>query len=184
MSRGAHLTPCEADRIRRLAATGMPRNMIARTVNRSRNLVWRVLTGRRISQPVMLERHDCKPLHQVALATRNDIRLETRIASLGVEQEVPPMKSAARSFIDTLAEHFQGGRKPSERALADLERELVADGYTVEVLDRAARDMLRTRYARCFPSVAECLSACIVAHEQLSAGAAAAKNADSEKEAA
>lgn len=78
-------------------------------------------------------------------------------------------ETAARAFIETIAEHFKGGRKPSTRALADLERELIADGYSADVLERAARDMLRTRYARSFPSVAECLAACQVAKGQLRA---------------
>lgn len=72
-----------------------------------------------------------------------------------------------QTFINTLIEHFKSGRRPSEKALADLARELVSDGYDQTILDRAARDMIRTRFVKSFPSVAECLAACRVAQGQL-----------------
>lgn len=167
----------------RLHALGMPPTEIARTVGRSRNLVWKVVTGRRSTQ-VWRNAH-ALPLSTVgALETCFALSLETRSSSSGVSEEGSPMTiSTVRSkFIDTILEHFKSGRRPSERALADLEREIVSDGYDDAVLERAARDMIRTRYTKSFPIVAECLAACRVAQGQLRA--AAAKKADNEREAA
>lgn len=168
MSRNAHLTPDEEDRILRLGALGMPTSTIARNLNRSRNLVWRVLTGRRHTQ-VWRDKHNLPQSAAAALETLFAVRLETRRRFVGVSKEADMLTAdnPVRSlFIDTLLEHFKGGRRPSERALADLKRELVCDGYDEQVLDRAARDMIRTRYAKGFPSVAECLAACRVAQGQ------------------
>lgn len=174
MSQNAHLTPDEEDRILRLRALGMPTSDIACTVNRSRNLVWRVVTGRRQTQ-VWRDKHNLQPSSVAALETLFAVRLETRTSSVGVSEEADMLTTNVDRtvFIDTLLEHFKGGRRPSERALADLEREIVSDGYSVPVLDRAARDMIRTRYAKGFPSVAECLAACRVAQGQLNAEAVA-----------
>lgn len=79
------------------------------------------------------------------------------------------MTPARTLFLNKMDAHFRSGRRATNQVLCDIERELIADGFTEEELDRAARDMLRTRERMSFPSLAECVRVCHRARAEMKA---------------
>jgi hypothetical protein len=167
VSHGPHLTIEDEAKILRLAAAGLRPGEICAEVDKCRNTVWEVLSGlRQDKRAKKKQRRSLRTPSGLSLRTNHGLNVPTSM-------EVGSMTTAARNiFISKIVENFRSGRRPTEAMLSALERELIADGYTAAELDRAAREMLRTRRKAGFPLISECLEACIAARADLQAATA------------
>ncbi|MBS0233469.1 MAG: helix-turn-helix domain-containing protein [Proteobacteria bacterium] len=164
MSRGEHVTAFEVQRIRELAALGMPMPRIAKRLGRSKSTVWRVL------RDGLAEQKPKSPVATCPLETKLASSLEIGIVADCTNQEarVSTPDEIRTNFIEALTAHFVVRRRAPERFIEDLIAALMEEGFSVPVLKRAAHTFVKTRTASGFPSVAACIGMCHEVRQKLS----------------
>lgn len=176
MSRGAHLTALQFDRILSLwdNGRGLSWVAIAARLGLSYDIVRKVTRGER-ARPCSKRRASRFKRKSAGLS---NLGLANRITPLAFQEDVHMTPEIVRThFIDELMPaHYSRPRAAADKFFADLTAHLSRAGFGPAVLKRAA-EILQGEGSGTFPKIPVCLAACREAREQLADEAAAADGA-------
>lgn len=177
MSRGAHLTALQFDRILSLwdHGRGLSWVAIAARLGLSYDIVRKVTRGERARPCGKRRASHCR---KVKSARLSNLGLANRITPPAFQEDVQMTPEIVRThFIDELMPaHYSRPRAAADKFFADLTAHLSRAGFGPTVLKRAA-EILQGEGSGTFPKIPVCLAACREAREQLADEAAAANGA-------